>query len=106
MKKKKIQEEKKIAIKKITDEMANVKENLEFVNQEKKELTSKVEELELEIQKLNEELKLERENLILNSKNENIEQDKKNMSLLKTIKEKEDIITELKKENNFYIFFF
>lgn len=49
----KIQEEKKIAIKKITDEMANVKENLEFVNQEKKELTSKVEELELEIQKLN-----------------------------------------------------
>ena len=49
----KVQEEKKIAIKKITDEMAGVKENLEMVNKEKKDLSDKVEKLELEIQRLN-----------------------------------------------------
>ena len=49
----KVQEEKKIAIKKITDEMAGVKENLEMVNKEKKYLSDKVEKLELEIQRLN-----------------------------------------------------
>ena len=48
-----VQEEKKIAIKKITDEMAGVKEKLENVNQEKKNLLEKVEKLELEIQRLN-----------------------------------------------------
>ena len=48
-----VQEEKKIAIKKITDEMAEVKENLELVNKKKKELLEKVEKLELEIQRLN-----------------------------------------------------
>ena len=48
-----VQEEKKIAIKKITDEMAGVKEKLENVNQEKKNLMDKVEKLELEIQRLN-----------------------------------------------------
>ena len=49
----KVEEEKKIAIKNITDEMAGVKEKLELVNQEKKDLTAKVEQLELEIQRLN-----------------------------------------------------
>ena len=49
----KVQEEKKLAIKKITDEMAGVKENLELVNQKKKELAENVEKLELEIQRLN-----------------------------------------------------
>ena len=49
----KVQEEKKLAIKKITDEMAGVKENLELVNQKKKELAENVEKLELEIHKLN-----------------------------------------------------
>ena len=48
-----VQEEKKISIKKITDEMAGVKVNLEQVNQKKKDLLKKVEKLELEIQKLN-----------------------------------------------------
>ena len=48
-----VQEEKKIAIKKITDEMSGVKVNLEQVNQEKKDLLTKVEKLELEIQRLN-----------------------------------------------------
>ena len=48
-----VQEEKKIAIKNITDEMAGVKENLEQVTQEKQDLLSKVEKLELEIQRLN-----------------------------------------------------
>lgn len=49
----KVQEEKKIAIKNITDEMTSVKENLEIVNKEKKELQEKVDQLELEIQKIN-----------------------------------------------------
>ena len=49
----KVQEEKKMEIEKITDEMAGVKENLELVNQEKKNLSSKIEQLELEIQRLN-----------------------------------------------------
>ena len=48
-----VQEEKKIAIKKITDEMAAVEVNLEQVNQEKADLLAKVEKLELEIQRLN-----------------------------------------------------
>ena len=48
-----VQEEKKIAIKNITDEMAGVKVNLEQVNKEKAELLAKVEKLELEIQRLN-----------------------------------------------------
>ena len=48
-----MQEEKKIAIKKITDEMAAVEVNLEQVNQEKADLLAKVEKLELEIQRLN-----------------------------------------------------
>jgi hypothetical protein len=49
----KVQEEKKKAIKEITDEMAGVKVNLELVNKEKKKLMEKVEQLELEIQRLN-----------------------------------------------------
>ena len=48
-----VQEKKKIAIKKITDEMSGVKVNLDQVNQEKKDLLTKVEKLELEIQRLN-----------------------------------------------------
>ena len=48
-----VQEEKKIAIKKITQEMTEVKDNLEIVNQEKQNLLAKIEELELEIQKIN-----------------------------------------------------
>ena len=48
-----VQEEKKAAIKTITQEMTEVKNNLEIVNQEKQKLLAKIEELELEIQKLN-----------------------------------------------------
>ena len=48
-----VQEEKKAAIKTITQEMTEVKNNLEIVNQEKKKLLTKIEELELEIQKIN-----------------------------------------------------
>ena len=48
-----VQEEKKAAIKTITQEMTEVKDNLEIVNQEKQKLLAKVEELELEIQKIN-----------------------------------------------------
>ena len=49
----KVQEEKKEAIKKITDEMAGVKANLDIVNQEKKVLLEKIQKLEAEIQRLN-----------------------------------------------------
>ena len=49
----KVQEEKKKAIKEITDEIAGVKVNLELVKKEKKKLMEKVEQLELEIQRLN-----------------------------------------------------
>ena len=49
----KVQDEKKTAVDKITEEMAGVKINLEIVNKEKKELIEKVEKLELEIQRLN-----------------------------------------------------
>ncbi len=48
-----IQEEKKVAIKNITQEMTQVKDNLEIVNQEKQKLLAKVEELELQNQKNN-----------------------------------------------------
>ena len=48
-----VQEEKKAAIKTITQEMTEVKNNLEIVNQEKQKLLTKIEELELEIQKIN-----------------------------------------------------
>ena len=48
-----VQEEKKIAIKKLTEEMKGVKEYLEYMDNEKKKLIEKVEQLELEIQKLN-----------------------------------------------------
>jgi len=48
-----VQEEKKAAIKKITQEMTEVKKYLEIVNQEKQKLLEKVEQLELEIQKIN-----------------------------------------------------
>ena len=48
-----VQEEKKAAIKAITEEMTEVKNNLEIVNQEKQKLLAKIEELELEIQKIN-----------------------------------------------------
>ena len=48
-----VQEEKKAAIKTITQEMTEVKNNLEIVNQEKQKLLAKIEELELEIQKIN-----------------------------------------------------
>jgi hypothetical protein len=50
-----VQEEKKIAIKKLTEEMKGVKVYLELMDNEKKELTEKVEQLELEIQRLNNE---------------------------------------------------
>ena len=50
-----VQEEKKIAIKKLTEEMKGVKVYLELMDNEKKELTEKVERLELEIQRLNNE---------------------------------------------------
>ena len=48
-----VQEEKKAAIKTITEEMTQVKDKLEIVNQEKQKLLAKIEELELEIQKIN-----------------------------------------------------
>ena len=47
------QEEKKLAIQKITDEMSKVKFNLDIVNEDKKKLQEKVEKLNAEIQKLN-----------------------------------------------------
>ena len=49
----KAQEEKKIAIKKITDEMSKVKFNLHVINEDKQNLKEKIEKLEAEIQKLN-----------------------------------------------------
>ena len=49
----KAQEEKKIAIKSITDEMAKVKFNLDIINEDKQKLQEKVEKLDAEIQKLN-----------------------------------------------------
>ena len=49
------QEKKKIAIEKITDEMTKVKQDLEKVTEEKTTLLAKVEQLELEIQKINNE---------------------------------------------------
>ena len=48
-----VEEEKKLAIEKITEEMSAVKANLDLVKKEKKELEAKVEKLELEIQQLN-----------------------------------------------------
>jgi hypothetical protein len=48
-----VQEEKKSAIKAITEEKTEVKNNLEILNQEKQNLLAKIEELELEIQKIN-----------------------------------------------------
>ena len=47
------QEEKKIAINQITDEMAKVKLNLDIINEDKQKLKEKVEKLDAEIQKLN-----------------------------------------------------
>ena len=47
------QEEKKIAINQITDEMAKVKLNLDIINEDKQKLPEKVEKLDAEIQKLN-----------------------------------------------------
>ena len=49
----KAQEEKKLAINEITDEMAKVKLNLDIINEDKKKLQEKVEKLDSEIQKLN-----------------------------------------------------
>ena len=49
----KAQEEKKIAINQITDEMGKVKVNLNIVNEEKQKLQEKVEKLDAEIQRLN-----------------------------------------------------
>ena len=49
----KAQEEKKLAINKITDEMAKVKVNLNIINEDKQKLQEKVEKLDAEIQKLN-----------------------------------------------------
>ena len=49
----KAQEEKKIAIKKITDEMSKVKFNLDVINEDKQKLKEKIEKLDAEIQKLN-----------------------------------------------------
>lgn len=50
---KKYKKKKKAAIKTITEEMTQVKDKLEIVNQEKQKLLAKIEELELEIQKIN-----------------------------------------------------
>jgi len=47
------QEEKKIAINQITEEMAKVKLNLDIINEDKQKLQEKVEKLDAEIQKLN-----------------------------------------------------
>ena len=47
------QEEKKIAIKNITDEMTKVKFNLDIINEDNQKLKEKVEKLDSEIQKLN-----------------------------------------------------
>ena len=47
------QEEKKLAINQITDEMAKVKLNLDIINEDKQKLQEKVEKLDAEIQKLN-----------------------------------------------------
>ena len=47
------QEEKKLAINQITDEMAKVKLNLDIINEDKQKLLEKVEKLDAEIQKLN-----------------------------------------------------
>ena len=47
------QEEKKLAINKITDEMSKLKINLDIINEDKKKLQEKVEKLDAEIQKLN-----------------------------------------------------
>ena len=49
----KAQEEKKIAINKITDEMSKVKFNLDVVNEDKQKLQEKLEKLDAEIQRLN-----------------------------------------------------
>ena len=49
----KAQEEKKLAINQITDEMAKVKLNLDIINEDKQKLQEKVEKLDAEIQKLN-----------------------------------------------------
>ena len=49
----KAQEEKKLAINQITDEMAKVKLNLDIINEDKQKLLEKVEKLDAEIQKLN-----------------------------------------------------
>ena len=49
----KAQEEKKIAINKITDEMSKVKFNLDVVNEDKQKLREKLEKLDAEIQRLN-----------------------------------------------------
>ena len=49
----KAQEEKKIAINKITDEMSKVKFNLDMVNEDKQKLQEKLEKLDAEIQRLN-----------------------------------------------------
>ena len=49
----KAQEEKKLAINKITEEMTKVKLNLDIINEDNKKLQEKVEKLNAEIQKLN-----------------------------------------------------
>ena len=49
----KAQEEKKIAINKIIDEMSKVKFNLDVVNEDKQKLQEKLEKLDAEIQRLN-----------------------------------------------------
>ena len=70
------QEEKKIAINKIKDEMSKVKFNLDVINEDKQKLTEKIEKLDAEIQKLNLEntdtiQKYEGEIKDLNEKHEN-----------------------------------
>ena len=49
----KAQEEKKLAINQITDEMSKLKMNLDIINEDKTKLQEKVEKLDSEIQKLN-----------------------------------------------------